>query len=84
MAEASSSGAWDLSEAVVIRCGPTSQFGVKSITIVPSALTLWAAYKNRIIIVDATSFQRLHVFVSVPLFSIYLSVKHFYSFDLSF
>ncbi|VDD75603.1 unnamed protein product [Mesocestoides corti] len=52
-------GNWDLSEAVVIRCGPTTQFGVKALVVVPSALTLWAACKNRILVIDTTNFQRL-------------------------
>ncbi|KAL5961851.1 C-Jun-amino-terminal kinase-interacting protein 4 [Taenia solium] len=53
-------GAWNLAEAVVIRCAPTGQFAVKALAVVASALTLWAAYRNRIIVVDTTTFQRLH------------------------
>ncbi|VDK22651.1 unnamed protein product [Taenia asiatica] len=53
-------GAWNLAEAVVIRCAPTGQFAVKALAVVASALTLWAAYRNRIIVIDTTTFQRLH------------------------
>ncbi|KAL5102816.1 JNK-interacting protein 3 [Taenia crassiceps] len=59
-------GAWNLAEAVVIRCAPTGQFAVKSLAVVASALTLWAAYRNRIIVVDTTTFQRLHTIEVVP------------------
>ena len=65
-AATASYGAWDLSEAVVIRCAPTGQFAVKTMAVVPPALTLWLAYKNRILVVDSTSFQRLHTSVFLP------------------
>lgn len=56
-------GAWNLSEAVVIRCAPTSQSPVKSMAIVPSALTLWAGNRNRVLIIDTTTFRRLYAYV---------------------
>nr|CDS23935.1 jnk:sapk associated protein [Echinococcus granulosus] len=59
-------GAWSLAEAVVIRCAPTGQFAIKALAVVESALTLWAAYRNRIIVIDATTFQRLHTIEVVP------------------
>ncbi|KAM3172095.1 hypothetical protein ACTXT7_015260 [Hymenolepis weldensis] len=59
-------GAWNLSEAVVIRCAPTSQSPVKSMTIVPTALTLWAGNRNRVLIIDTTTFQRLYAFEVAP------------------
>ncbi|VDM17586.1 unnamed protein product [Hydatigera taeniaeformis] len=54
-------GSWNLAEAVVIRCAPAGQFAVKALAVVASALTLWAAYRNRIIVIDATTFQRLNI-----------------------
>ncbi len=51
-------GNWDLSEAVVIRCGPT-RVAVKAMVVVPSALALWAAHGNQILVIDTTGFQKL-------------------------
>lgn len=62
-------GSWNLAEAVVIRCAPTGQFAVKALAVVASALTLWAAYRNRIIVVDTTTFQRLHTCVVIAGFN---------------
>ncbi|KAM7534636.1 hypothetical protein Aperf_G00000113930 [Anoplocephala perfoliata] len=55
-------GVWDLSEAVVIRCAPSGQSPIKSLTVVPPALTIWAGIRNRVLVIDATTFQRLYAF----------------------
>lgn len=61
LAEAvTSAGAWNLSEAVVIRCAPSARSPVKSMAIVPTALTLWAGNRNRVLVIDTTTFQRLY------------------------
>lgn len=51
-------GNWDLSEAVVIRCG-SNRTAVKSLTVVAPALALWAAYGTQILVIDTTGFQKL-------------------------
>lgn len=69
LAEAvTAAGAWDLSEAVVIRCAPSAQYPVKSLTVVPPALTIWAGIRNRVLVIDTTTFQRLYAYV-LPIIS---------------
>ncbi|VDN98978.1 unnamed protein product [Rodentolepis nana] len=63
---ATAAGAWDLSEAVVIRFTPTAQSLVKSMAIVPTTLTLWVGNRNRVLVIDTTTFQRLYAFEVDP------------------